>query len=150
MKMNWLIGVSSVILLFGICNCCTHTYGSQFFGHELLHKEVILNASSVAPQNYTTVFNYEDKDLQIVTFAKFQIDGGNSTASIAYTNKTMAVTINAYLTTNVTATASIYGYNAEHINSHFIRRLYETKKQRSEPLSFVLSFEYLKIEDDIL
>lgn len=44
-------------------------------GHELLFKEVILNASSVAPQNYTTVFNYDDQDKQIVTFAKFQIDG---------------------------------------------------------------------------
>lgn len=94
--MNFLICVSSVIFIFGICHCSTHTYGSQFYGkfiryvsddrmlnkkkliisgHELLFKEVILNASSVAPQNYTTVFNYDDRDLQIVTFAKFQIDG---------------------------------------------------------------------------
>lgn len=148
--MNWLICVSSAIFIFGICNCSTHTYGSQFYGHELLYKEVILNASSVAPQNYTTVFHYDDRDLQIVTFAKFQIDGGNSTASIKYTNKTMAVTINAYLTTNVTATASIYGFNSEHISSHFIRRLYDMKKQKSQPLSFVLDFEYLEIEDEIL
>lgn len=94
--MNWLICVSSVIFIFGLCHCSIHTYGSQFYGkyktgrcsqsrmidqiplllgHELLFKEVILNASSVAPQNYTTVFNYDDQDLQIVTFAKFQIDG---------------------------------------------------------------------------
>lgn len=75
---------------------------------------------------------------------------GNSTASIKYSNKTMAVTIHAYLTTNVTATAFIYGFNSEHISSHFIRRLYEMKKQKSQPLSFVLDFEYLEIEDEIL
>lgn len=53
-------------------------------GHELLFKEVILNASSVAPQNYTTVFNYDDQDKQIVTFAKFQIDGVSLIVLIYY------------------------------------------------------------------
>lgn len=54
---------------------------------------------------------------------------------------------NAY---NVTAAAYVYGFNQQNMTSHFIKRLYEEKKNKTQPLSFVLNFEYLKIEEDAL
>ena len=45
-----------------------------FVGHELLYKEVLYNTNSTGPQNYTRTFTYVDKDDELVSFAKFQID----------------------------------------------------------------------------
>lgn len=46
----------------------------NILGHELLHKEVLLDKISETPENYTLTFNYTDKEDQLVTFVKFQIN----------------------------------------------------------------------------
>lgn len=45
-----------------------------FSGHELLHKEILMDTISETPANHTLTFTYTDKEDQLVTFVKFQIN----------------------------------------------------------------------------
>lgn len=72
----------------------------------------------------------------------------NCPADLKYKNKSMEATLHVYDAYNVTATAYVYGFNQRNMTSHFIKRLYEEKKTKTQPLSFVLNFEYLKNEED--
>lgn len=60
----------------------------------------------------------------------------------------MEATLHIYNAYNVTAIAYVYGFHHLNMTSHFIKRLYEEKKNKTQPLSFVLNFEYLKNEED--
>lgn len=62
----------------------------------------------------------------------------------------MEATLHIYNALNVTATAYVYGFHQKNITSLFMRRLYEEKNRRPQPLSFVLNFEYLQIEEEAL